>query len=91
MMCRPEEVRKVQAMIAEGCAPLESCLTVDLVGCSRALLEVVASGAVQTVQDVDRFVRCTLMCQTKPFQEVNYPPHYAPIIPQYHSLKQSSP
>ncbi len=59
------------AMMTQGSRQLESCLTVDLNGCARALLEVVASGAVQSANDVNRFVCCTLLCQTKPFEEVH--------------------
>lgn len=37
---------------------------------ARALMEVVAATAVQTAADVQRYVRCTLLCAMQPFEEV---------------------
>ncbi|RWW02034.1 hypothetical protein GW17_00034904 [Ensete ventricosum] len=37
---------------------------------THAIMEVVAGGIVQTAHDINRYVRCTLLNSTKPFQEV---------------------
>jgi DNA polymerase theta len=37
---------------------------------ARAVLDVVASGAVASPADVGRYVRCTLLCATKGFEAV---------------------
>lgn len=47
-----------------------SCLSEDKNGMTHAILEVVASGIVQTANDINRYVRCTLLNSTKPFQDV---------------------
>ncbi|MED6124402.1 hypothetical protein PIB30_058624, partial [Stylosanthes scabra] len=39
-------------------------------GMTHAILDVVAGGIVQTASDVHRYVRCTLLNSTKPFQDV---------------------
>lgn len=36
----------------------------------RAVLDVVASGVVQSPRDVERYVRCTLLCTTRGFSAV---------------------
>lgn len=37
---------------------------------THAIMEVVAGGIVQTAHDINRYVRCTLLNSTKPFQDV---------------------
>lgn len=37
---------------------------------THAILEVVAGGIVQTASDINRYVRCTLLNSTKPFEDV---------------------
>ena len=54
----------------ESCPPLHSCLSEDMNGMTHAILEVVAGGIVQTANDIHRYVRCTLLNSTKPFQDV---------------------
>lgn len=49
---------------------MQSCLADDMNGMMRALLEVVAGGIVKTAVDVKRYVRCTLLNATQPFEEV---------------------
>ena len=49
---------------------MESCLSEDKNGMTHAILEVVAGGIVQTAKDIHRYVRCTLLNSTKPFQDV---------------------
>ncbi|KAL0330755.1 UNVERIFIED_CONTAM: Helicase and polymerase-containing protein TEBICHI [Sesamum angustifolium] len=39
-------------------------------GMTHAILEVVAGGIVQTASDIHRYVRCTLLNSTKPFDDV---------------------
>lgn len=60
----------MEEMIRQECKALCSCLADDKNGMIRALLEVVAGGVVQTAADVQRYVRCTLLNATQPFEEV---------------------
>lgn len=57
-------------LLNESCPPLHSCLSEDKNGMTHAILEVVAGGIVQTAEDIHRYVRCTLLNSTKPFQDV---------------------
>lgn len=50
--------------------PVSSCLVEDKRGMKRAMIEVVASGAVVSLQDVERYIRCTLLAATTDYQEV---------------------
>lgn len=54
----------------KGCEALHSCLSEDKNGMTHAILEVVAGGIVQTANDIHRYVRCTLLNSTKPFEDV---------------------
>lgn len=57
-------------MLNDDCPPLQSCLSEDKNGMTHAILEVVAGGIVQTASDIHRYVGCTLLNSTKPFQDV---------------------
>ncbi|CAD7699534.1 unnamed protein product [Ostreobium quekettii] len=57
-------------LLQEDPKPISSCLSEDRRGMKRAMNEVVASGAVSTPVDVDRFVKCTLLAATSDFQDV---------------------
>ncbi|GMH06994.1 hypothetical protein Nepgr_008834 [Nepenthes gracilis] len=70
LICRPEELKRVRRLLNESCPPLQSCLSEDKNGMTHAILEVVASGIVQTANDIHRYVRCTLLNSTKPFEDV---------------------
>ncbi|KAF1858617.1 hypothetical protein Lal_00044650 [Lupinus albus] len=70
LICKPEEIKKVTGLLNGSCSPLHSCLSEDMNGMIHAILEVVAGGIVQTASDIHRYVRCTLLNSTKPFQEV---------------------
>ncbi|KAH9615418.1 hypothetical protein KSS87_023001 [Heliosperma pusillum] len=70
LICKPEEVRRIKALLNDCCPPLQSCLSEDKNGMTHAILEVVASGIVQTANDIHRYVRCTLLNSTKPFEDV---------------------
>ncbi|GER38071.1 DNA polymerase I family protein [Striga asiatica] len=70
MICRPEEAKKILALLTDSCPPLHSCLSEDRNGMTHAILEVVAGGIVQTATDIHRYVRCTLLNSTKPFEDV---------------------
>ncbi|CAN6470815.1 unnamed protein product [Victoria cruziana] len=70
MICKPEEAKKIVSLLNNSCQPLQSCLAEDKNGMIHAILEVVASGIVQTANDIHRYVRCTLLSTTKPFQAV---------------------
>ncbi|XP_042440198.1 helicase and polymerase-containing protein TEBICHI-like [Zingiber officinale] len=70
LICKADEVKKVTAIINDGCPPLHSCLSEDKNGMTHAIMEVVAGGIVQTAHDINRYVRCTLLNSTKPFQDV---------------------
>ncbi|XP_019052387.1 PREDICTED: helicase and polymerase-containing protein TEBICHI isoform X2 [Nelumbo nucifera] len=70
LICKPEEVKRIIAVLNDCCPPLQSCLSEDKNGMTHAILEVVAGGIVQTACDIHRYVRCTLLNSTKPFQDV---------------------
>ncbi|OUZ99943.1 DNA-directed DNA polymerase [Macleaya cordata] len=70
LICKPEEVKRITAVLNDSCPPLQSCLSEDKNGMTHAILEVVAGGIVQTANDINRYVRCTLLNSTKPFQDV---------------------
>ena len=70
LICKPEEIKRISGLLNEDCPPLHSCLSEDMNGMTHAILEVVAGGIVQTANDINRYVRCTLLNSTKPFQEV---------------------
>ncbi|KAG8375552.1 hypothetical protein BUALT_Bualt10G0111900 [Buddleja alternifolia] len=70
LICRPEETKKILTLLNEGCPPLYSCLSEDRNGMTHAILEVVSGGIVQTASDIHRYVRCTLLNSTKPFEDV---------------------
>ena len=53
-------------------APVESCLTQEKCGMKRAMLEVVASGAVISPSDVDRYIKCTLLAATANYEVVTH-------------------
>ncbi|CAI9093473.1 OLC1v1028975C1 [Oldenlandia corymbosa var. corymbosa] len=70
LICKPEEVKRILQLLNDSCPPLHSCLSEDKNGMTHAILEVVAGGIVQTANDIHRYVRCTLLNSTKPFEEV---------------------
>ncbi|MCD9558469.1 hypothetical protein HAX54_015855 [Datura stramonium] len=70
LICKPEEVKRIMTLVNESCPPLHSCLSEDKNGMIHAILEVVAGGIVQTASDINRYVRCTLLNSTKPFDDV---------------------
>lgn len=70
LVCRPEEVKRITSIIRSNCPPLESCLSEDKNGMTHAIMEVVAGGIVQTANDIHRYVKCTLLNSTKPFDDV---------------------
>ncbi|KAM1247252.1 hypothetical protein TB2_043362 [Malus domestica] len=70
LICKPEEIKRIMGVLTESCLPLRSCLSEDMNGMTHAILEVVAGGMVQTANDIHRYVRCTLLNSTKPFQDV---------------------
>ncbi|XP_010546537.1 PREDICTED: helicase and polymerase-containing protein TEBICHI [Tarenaya hassleriana] len=70
LICKPGEVKRIMALLNESSPPLQSCLSEDKNGMTHAILEVVAGGIVQTAKDIHRYVRCTLLNSTKPFQDV---------------------
>ncbi|XP_039143908.1 LOW QUALITY PROTEIN: helicase and polymerase-containing protein TEBICHI-like [Dioscorea cayenensis subsp. rotundata] len=70
LVCKPDELKKVSAILNDSCPPLQSCLSEDKNGMIHAILEVVAGVIVQTASDIHRYVRCTLLNSTKPFQDV---------------------
>lgn len=70
LICKPEEIKRIMGLVNETCPPLRSCLSEDMNGMTHAILEVVAGAIVQTANDIHRYVRCTLLNSTKPFQDV---------------------
>ncbi|GLU01406.1 hypothetical protein SLE2022_187150 [Rubroshorea leprosula] len=70
LICKPGEVKRISGLLNQGCSPLQSCLSEDKNGMIHAILEVVAGGIVQTANDINRYVRCTLLNSTKPFEDV---------------------
>ena len=79
ILCIKKQERK-QAMhlMNSPLPPLKSCLSLDMVGLTRIMNEAVASGIVETVQDIERFIRCTLlMAQTGNYEAVKQAAHRA--------------
>ncbi|VVB10640.1 unnamed protein product [Arabis nemorensis] len=70
LLCKPGELKRIMALLNESCPPLQSCLSEEKNGMTHAILEVVAGGIVQTAKDIHRYVRCTLLNSTRPFQDV---------------------
>ncbi|KAK1266849.1 hypothetical protein QJS04_geneDACA019368 [Acorus gramineus] len=70
LICKSEEVKKIASILNDSCPPLQSCLSEDKNGMTHAILEVMAGGIVQTANDIHRYVRCTLLNSTKPFEDV---------------------
>ncbi|KAI3822055.1 hypothetical protein L1987_09636 [Smallanthus sonchifolius] len=70
LICKAEELKRIVALISDSCPPLHSCLSEDKNGMTHAILEVVAGGIVQTANDIHRYVRCTLLNSTQPFEDV---------------------
>lgn len=70
LICKPDEVKRILSLLNDTCPPLHSCLSEDRNGMTHAILEVVAGGMVQTASDINRYVRCTLLNSTRPFEAV---------------------
>eukprot|EP00850_Spirogloea_muscicola_P019963 SM000203S06139 [mRNA] locus=s203:219205:230833:+ [translate_table: standard] len=70
VMCKPGDIARVERLLNGDCSPLQSCLSEEKNGLTRALLEVVAGSSVLTPADVQRFVRCTLLHITSSVEEV---------------------
>ncbi|XAR70897.1 DNA-directed DNA polymerase [Bertholletia excelsa] len=70
LICKQEEVKRILGILNDGCTLLHSCLSEDKNGMTHAILEVVAGGIVQTANDIHRYVKCTLLNSTKPFEDV---------------------
>ncbi|XP_047970916.1 helicase and polymerase-containing protein TEBICHI [Salvia hispanica] len=70
LICKAEESKRILTLLNDTCPPLHSCLSEDRNGMTHAILEVVAGGIVQTASDIHRYVRCTLLNSTKPFEDV---------------------
>ncbi|PKA67186.1 DEAD-box ATP-dependent RNA helicase ISE2, chloroplastic [Apostasia shenzhenica] len=70
LICKHDETRRVTAVLNDSCPPLQSCLSEDKNGMTHAIMEVVAGGIVQSANDIHRYVKCTLLNRTKPFEDV---------------------
>jgi DNA polymerase theta len=62
--------KMLAALMHAEAAPVESCLTQEKCGMKRAMLEVVATGAVTSPIDVDRYIKCTLLAATSNYEVV---------------------
>jgi DNA polymerase theta len=54
---------RLRALAAAEAAPVASCLGEGAKGMKRAMLEVVATGAVAQAADVERYIRCARRCR----------------------------
>ncbi|KAI7983180.1 Helicase and polymerase-containing protein TEBICHI [Camellia lanceoleosa] len=70
LLCKPEDVKGIMGILNDSCPLLHSCLSEDTNGMTHAILEVVAGGIVQTANDIHRYMRCTVLNSTKPFEDV---------------------
>ncbi|CAI0441279.1 unnamed protein product [Linum tenue] len=70
LICKPDELKRIMELLNDSCPPLQSCLSEDKNGMTHAILEVVSGGIVQSANDIHRYVRCTLLNATKPFNDV---------------------
>ncbi|KAF5948402.1 hypothetical protein HYC85_014359 [Camellia sinensis] len=57
LLCKPEDAKRIMGILNDSCPPLHSCLSEDKNG-------------IQTANDIHRYVRCTLLNSTKPFEDV---------------------
>ena len=60
----------IKKLMKDDPEPIKSCLCESRRGMKRALLEVIASGAVKSAEDVDRYVRCSLLANQISFGKV---------------------
>ncbi|PKU62051.1 helicase and polymerase-containing protein TEBICHI isoform X1 [Dendrobium catenatum] len=70
LICKHDETKKVSAILNDSCPPLQSCLSEEKNGMTHAIMEVVSGGIVQSASDIHRYVRCTLLNSTRPFEDV---------------------
>eukprot|EP00002_Diphylleia_rotans_P022174 TRINITY_DN4341_c0_g1_i19.p1 TRINITY_DN4341_c0_g1~~TRINITY_DN4341_c0_g1_i19.p1 ORF type:complete len:1747 (-),score=308.26 TRINITY_DN4341_c0_g1_i19:1105-6345(-) len=71
LIAKKSERDKVKNMIHARFPVLESCLIETRRGLVRALLEAIASQLVQSVTDIERFIKCTLLASQRSYEEVH--------------------
>lgn len=58
MVNSTKEFEMVKPLLQNQLPPMESCLVESKRGMTRPLVEVIATGAVQNVHDIERFIKC---------------------------------
>lgn len=72
LICSNANSKSGKDLIGATLKPLTSCLNVDgFSHLKRALLEIIASGMATTKEDLEKFIKCTLIYSEKNF-EINY-------------------
>jgi replicative superfamily II helicase/DNA polymerase I-like protein with 3'-5' exonuclease and polymerase domains len=71
LICKPNLLPQIKTMILSDLPPLESCLVQSRRGMIRPLMDVIANGVVETVQDVERYIMSTLFAKQKHYTEVH--------------------
>ncbi|KAJ3340685.1 hypothetical protein HDU93_006542 [Gonapodya sp. JEL0774] len=61
IMCKQNQLDDVRTLLASKLQPITSCLTHDMKGMKRALMEVIATRMVKTESDVIDYLECTLL------------------------------
>ncbi len=64
LLSTPGNLQKLAALMQAQSLPIASCLVEGKRGMKRAMLEVLASRAVATPEDINRYIRCTLLSAT---------------------------
>ncbi|KAL1915366.1 uncharacterized protein VTP21DRAFT_6824 [Calcarisporiella thermophila] len=61
ILCKDYEIARVKKLVQAELQPVKSCLREENRGMKRALLEVIAGSVVSLRDDVDHYIRCTLL------------------------------
>ena len=71
LCCKSNQLNQVKNKILSSLLPLESCLVEERRGMIRPLMDVIASGVVETLKDVERYIMNTLFAKQKCVSEVH--------------------
>ena len=71
LFCKKNQLSSIKSKVLSELLPLESCLIQSRRGMIRPLMDVIASGVVETVKDVERYIMSTLFAKQKHFTEVH--------------------
>ena len=58
---KKKEIREAMHLMNSPLPPLKSCLSLDMVGLVRIMNEAIAGKIVKSCEDIERFIKCTLL------------------------------